>query len=326
MSSRKQVVSAGPNVNVAEFGVSRSALAIRSGMALGALRRLPGQRPVGPTVAPADGLAGPAAVNRAALIASAHPASHQDPLAEQSSVNVLAADIAALPRADRTALRSVVTGMLNRAHQFSFGPGAMVVVMVVLGLVFGTNVGQAAAHTVAEITTTVVTRTVEKVAPVVRRIPHVPVPAVRDAVSLPATGSSAPAAGSVVPATDDAPSLGTSTPGRGSGPGRAAAVAGPIVPGAVVAEDARASTGRLGRGHAKGAEKRAHSQGPRSAKGRSKGRPAMSTTAHSSAKTRPAGHASGNSQATKRTESSDKKKSSSAEGKSPAKARSTRRN
>ncbi|MFC7479525.1 hypothetical protein ACFQX7_05040 [Luedemannella flava] len=166
-------MSAGPNVNVAEFGVSRSALAIRSGMALGALRRLPGQRPVGPTVAPADGLAGPAAVNRAALIASAHPASHQDPLAEQSSVNVLAADIAALPRADRTALRSVVTGMLNRAHQFSFGPGAMVVVMVVLGLVFGTNVGQAAAHTVAEITTTVVTRTVEKVAPVVRRIPHV---------------------------------------------------------------------------------------------------------------------------------------------------------
>jgi hypothetical protein len=162
--------------DTADIGVSRSALAMRSGMAQAtacspAATAVPFRPRAGADAASAGQLSGAEAVARASLAATVQPASHPDP---DTEVADLVADIRTLPPEQRSALRSVIAGMRRRSHDIFASPTALAVLLAAVGLVVGTDVGRAAAHSVAEVTSEitreVTVRTADAVAPLVRHL------------------------------------------------------------------------------------------------------------------------------------------------------------
>jgi hypothetical protein len=153
-----------PSTDV-EFGASQAAFELRYGLRSPAV-----ESPAVPATPPSGGRQ---LVNSAAIAALTNPLCHAAP---EDDLGELITDVMDLPEAQRSTVRTIVSGMLRSAVNKPSLIFALVAFVATLGLGLGTDVGRAAAHTVAETTRevgrSVVKRAADVVAPAVRRLRH----------------------------------------------------------------------------------------------------------------------------------------------------------
>jgi hypothetical protein len=153
-----------PSTDV-EFGASQAAFELRYGL------RSPAEEPPASPAVPLT--EGRQLVNSAAIAALTNPLCHTAP---EDDLGELITDVMDLPEAQRSTVRTIVSGMLRSAVNKPSLIFALVAFMATLGLGLGTDVGRAAAHTVAETTREVgrsmVKRAADVVTPAVRRLRH----------------------------------------------------------------------------------------------------------------------------------------------------------
>jgi hypothetical protein len=151
-----------PSTDV-EFGASQAAFELRY-----ELRPPAEESPATPDAAQPEGRQ---LVTSAAIAALTNPLCHTAP---EDDLGELITDVMDLPEAQRSTVRTIVSGMLRSVTAKPSMIFALVAFVATLGVGLNTDVGRAAAHTVAETTRdvgrAVVKRAVDVVAPAVRRL------------------------------------------------------------------------------------------------------------------------------------------------------------
>jgi hypothetical protein len=187
-----------PSTDV-EYGASQAAFELRYG-----LRPPTGTAP--PAAPPAPVPDGRQLVNSAAIAALTNPLCHTEP---EDELGELITDVMDLPEAQRSTVRTLVSGMLRSVTAKPSMIFAMVAFVATLGLGLNTDIGRAAAHTVAETTRdvgrAVVKRAAEVVSPAVQLVRRPSVDTPRQHLGAgPSAASTRSAAGTAV-----APASGT---------------------------------------------------------------------------------------------------------------------
>jgi hypothetical protein len=148
-----------------EYGASHAAFELRYGL------RPPSEAATAAPTAPTPSPDGRQLVNSGAIAALTNPLCHTPP---EDDLGELITDVMDLPEAQRSTVRTLVSGMLRSVTAKPSMIFALVAFVATLGLGLGTDVGRAAAHTVVETTRdvgrAVVKRAADVVAPAVRHL------------------------------------------------------------------------------------------------------------------------------------------------------------